>query len=563
MLKGYLKNTKKESLLFIFAITLNVLGSFLTLTIPLLIRNIIDEKIRFITIMIILSVGIVATLFLSLSSYMLFTFSERKIKKLRNILTDKLLHSKILFFDKNNSSRLSSRIINDTENLRDFFANNIPDFITGLMMVIGGSIMLFLLDWKLAFVILIGLFSLIIILNPFSSINSKYTKKKQSFLSILSGELTETFQQIRIIKSNQSEKITSKNISQLTNNVFKIAKKSSFIDALINPIVFAVLFTVLLVIFTYGGIRVANNTISTGTLISFFIYLIQLLTPISQVGNFFNNYAKAKGSTEEITNILKLEKESDEGKNNIKNVNNLIFNNIFFSYNSDNFSVLSKLNLSFQKGQKTSIVGPSGSGKSTIIQLIERFYTPQIGQISSNDLNIQKLNLENWREKIALITQDNSLFTGTIYDNLISGLKKIPTNNEIMNSLKKAHIYEEIMQKKEGLKFFVGEKGSNLSEGQKQRVQIARAFLKNSEIFIFDEATSNLDSKSEKVIMDNLNKNKEKIILIIIAHRLSTIQDSDYIYFIENGTVTGEGSHQHLLKTHYGYKNFISNQTIE
>lgn len=563
MLKGYLKNTKKESLLFIFAITLNVLGSFLTLTIPLLIRNIIDEKIRFITIMIILSVGIVATLFLSLSSYMLFTFSERKIKQLRNILTDKLLHSKILFFDKNNSSRLSSRIINDTENLRDFFANNIPDFITGLMMVIGGSIMLFLLDWKLAFVILIGLFSLIIILNPFSSINSKYTKKKQSFLSILSGELTETFQQIRIIKSNQSEKITSKNISQLTNNVFKIAKKSSFIDALINPIVFAVLFTVLLVIFTYGGIRVANNTISTGTLISFFIYLIQLLTPISQVGNFFNNYAKAKGSTEEITNILKLEKESDEGKNNIKNVNNLIFNNIFFSYNSDNFSVLSKLNLSFQKGQKTSIVGPSGSGKSTIIQLIERFYTPQIGQISSNDLNIQKLNLENWREKIALITQDNSLFTGTIYDNLISGLKKIPTNNEIMNSLKKAHIYEEIMQKKEGLKFFVGEKGSNLSEGQKQRVQIARAFLKNSEIFIFDEATSNLDSKSEKVIMDNLNKNKEKIILIIIAHRLSTIQDSDYIYFIENGTVTGEGSHQHLLKTHYGYKNFISNQTIE
>lgn len=564
MIKKFLGQTLKEKLVFWLGLTINTIGGTLTLLIPLLIRKLIDKGFNIRIIILIVLLGIVSTILISVSSYILFSFSEKQIKNLRDKLIKNLMYKHISFYDHNNSSRLSSRIINDTENLRNFLANNIPEFINGIIVIIGGSLMLFLLDWKLAIVILVGLIMLVLILNPLSQINGKYIKKRQLTLSYLSAFLTESFQQIRIIKSNQSESHSIDASKNYTFNLFKISKKSSFIDSLITPLVFFTLSSILIIIFTYGGIRVSQNSISTGTLISFFIYLIQLLTPISKVGNFFNNLAKTKGSIEEVMKVFNIKNEKNTKGTKISDIDSLILNNVYFSYNQSNKLTLSNISMELQKGQKISIVGPSGSGKSTLIALIEHFYSCEKGEILINNINIDDIDLKDLRKQITLITQDNTLLTGSIYENLVSGLKDVPKNEEIVKSLKYANIYNEIKSKDNDITLFsdIGEKGANLSEGQKQRIQIAKAFLRNSSIIIFDEATSNLDSNSEKIIMDYLNKIRKDKIIINIAHQLSSIIDSDYIYFIEKGEITGKGKHHELINKHNEYRNFIFYQQI-
>lgn len=562
MIKELFGQSRKEKLFFSIGVIVNIFSSILTLLIPLLIKKLIDNDLNFKIIFAIIFLGIISTVSLSVSSYMLFSFGEKQISHLRDKLIKKLINAKIKFYDQNNSSRLSSRIINDTENIRNFISHNISDLFKSIVMIIGGATMIFLLDWKLASVIIIGLLLLLLLFTPLSNVNRQYIKERQNIISKLGSLLTENFQQIKMIKASQSEKQVLSLSSELTKQVFNISKRSSLIDALITPLVFLILFTILIVIFTYGGMRVANNTMTTGTLISFFLYLIQLLTPVSSVGNFFNEYAKAKGATEEVMKILKLKTEDALGVYFNKDFNNLEFKDVCFRYNDNEYNLLNDISLNFRKGEKTSIVGPSGSGKSTLVSLIERFYSPVSGFISISDNNIENIDLHNWRSKVTLISQDNSLFSGTIYENLISGLDYKPSDEAVFSSLKKANIYNEIINKEHGINENVGEKGNKLSEGQKQRIQIAKAFLRNTEILILDEATSSLDSESEYKIMKELEEFTNNLILIVIAHRLSTIKDSNNIYFIEGGNITGIGNHKELIENHTGYKKFIANQAI-
>ncbi|WP_231075121.1 ABC transporter ATP-binding protein [Streptococcus mitis] len=238
------------------------------------------------------------------------------------------------------------------------------------------------------------------------------------------------------------------------------------------------------------------------------------------------------------------------------------FNHVYFGYD-ENRPVLKDITFSIFKGQKIAFVGPSGSGKSTIVRLLERFYKPLSGDILMEQSSIYDFNLKEWRGKIAWVSQNNAVLSGSIRDNLCLGLNRLVADDELMKVLDLVSLGDEIRSMKEGLDTEAGERGRLLSGGQSQRLQIARAYLKDAEILIFDEATANLDADSEYAIISSLYSVLKEKTVVIIAHRLSTVKDVDCIFFLEEGKITGSGTHKELLENHERYARFVQEQMIE
>lgn len=238
------------------------------------------------------------------------------------------------------------------------------------------------------------------------------------------------------------------------------------------------------------------------------------------------------------------------------------FNHVYFGYD-ENRPILKDITCSIFKGQKNAFVGPSGSGKSTIVRLLEQFYKPLAGDILMEQSSIYDFNLKEWRSKIAWVSQNNAVLSGSIRDNLCLGLNRLVTDDELMKVLDLVSLGDEIRSMKEGLDTEVGERGRFLSGGQSQRLQIARTYLKDAEILIFDEFTANLDADSEYAIISILYSALKEKTVVIIAHRLSTVKDVDCIFFLEEGKITGSGTHKELLENHERYARFVQEQMIE
>lgn len=314
------------------------------------------------------------------------------------------------------------------------------------------------------------------------------------------------------------------------------------------------------------GIRLSEGTISPGTFVAIIFYLVQFVTPLSSLSNFFTEYKKTLGATKRLYEIysLKPEAENKQISSNAFNLGNgdLKFENISFQYNDPSSEVFNKLNLRFPKNKITAVVGPSGAGKSTLFNLIERLYEAQNGEIYYESTPIKDIDLTVWRKKIGYVMQDTLMITGTIKENLTYGLSGSVSQETIIKYSKLANAHDFIMELPDNYETFIGERGIKLSGGQKQRIAIARALIKNPEILLLDEATSNLDSESEILVQQSINRLVRDRTTIIIAHRLSTIRDADNIVFLENGVVTGSGNHLDLINNHEKYREFVNGQLL-
>ena len=294
-----------------------------------------------------------------------------------------------------------------------------------------------------------------------------------------------------------------------------------------------------------------DNQITLGEFFSLLFYSFFLFNPLSEISNVVTSYREAKASTEQLEKIYSLPREEEVyGKKEVDKINSIEFKNVSFNYNSRDSSV-SDINLKIDSGKSIAFVGPSGSGKTTLIKLLVGLYSPKKGEILFNKDNVDSLNKESLRKKIGLVSQETQLFAGTIKDNLI--FSNPSANDEMcLDALKKASAMSIISKKGgDGLNTKIGEGGIKLSGGEKQRLAIARALLRNPELLIFDEATSSLDSITEKEITKTIQSiaNKRKYgITIMIAHRLSTILHSDEIYVLERGKIVESGDHNSLLK---------------
>lgn len=541
-----------------------VLSSLLALLLPLILKGLIDgSSIENIGSKIFQSflIFIGQALFSSIGYYLFSQSGEKKIAKIRKKVIEGLIYAEKSFFDKSQSGELTSAIVNDTSVIREFLITTFPNIILSLVMVLGSIVVLFSLDWNLSLLLFITLPCMMFIILPLSNISEKYSRRLQEEIGFLTGQLTEKIQEHELIKTNQAEKSVQDVLDNCIERVQNNSLKSDRVTSFETPFALLFIFATIAVMLTYGGYRVSAGYISVGTLVSFLIYLFQLLNPISNIANFVTVYSRSKGSSVALENLLAVPRETFEGGESILG-QELNFNHVYFEYD-ENRPVLKDITFSIFKGQKIAFVGPSGSGKSTIVRLLERFYKPLSGDILMEQSSIYDFNLKEWRGKIAWVSQNNAVLSGSIRDNLCLGLNRLVADDELMKVLDLVSLGDEIRSMKEGLDTEVGERGRLLSGGQSQRLQIARAYLKDAEILIFDEATANLDADSEYAIISSLYSVLKEKTVVIIAHRLSTVKDVDCIFFLEEGKITGSGTHKELLENHERYARFVQEQMIE
>lgn len=559
-----IKSTNVKKSLFFTGIFLTLIGTIGSLVVPLLTQIFIDgfntELITTSLVVLIIVVFLLSAVIDGVAYYMLAKIGQTVVQNLREIVWDKFLKLPVSYFDKTKSGESVSRVVNDTSIIQSLITSHFPQLIGGMLSVVGSIVILFFLDWKLTLIMFITLPISIAVIMPLGSRMQKVSKKLQDETATFTGSIQETLSEIRLMKSFNAESYEKKKGNRGIQELYKYGMKEAVINALLSPIMYTIMMFVIILVIGYGGLRVAEGTMTIGTLVAFLLYLFQIIMPMTMFAMFFTEYNKALGATGRIINILEMDDEkSDDEKQVELSYNSLSFNNVTFGY--DKTPVLENISFTGNHNQKIAFVGPSGSGKSTIFSLIERYYSPWNGEILVDGVNIEKIPLNHYRSGIGYVAQESAIISGTIKDNITYGLRSSEyTDEDIERAVNQSYTSEFLNDLEDGLETEVGERGVKLSGGQRQRIGIARAFLRNPKILMLDEATASLDSQSEKFVGEALNELMAGRTVLVIAHRLSTIINSDKIYFIDNGHLTGEGTHEELMKTHPMYKTFTEQQ---
>lgn len=536
------------------------------LAVPILTKNLVDgfsvEAVSMPLVIGIAAAFILQALISGVSIYLLSFVGQKVVARLRERMWSKLIRLPVRYFDKQSSGETVSRIVNDTSIVKELITSHFPNFATGIISIIGAIIILLLMDWKMTLLMLISVPLTLAIMMPLGRKMAKISRGLQDETAVFTGHITQTLGEIRLMKASTAEKIEEENGYNGIDKLFSFGLKEARIFAMIGPVMQLMIMVVIVLIIAYGGMRVVNGTMSTGSLIAFLLYLFQIIMPITSFAMFFTQLQKAKGATERIIEIL--DQPLEEGLDGIDmEISNLpiTVDNVSFAYSNEE-PVIEGVSLDAQPGQMVAFVGPSGGGKTTMFGLLERFYEPTAGEIRIGDTQIQSLSLASWRNQIGYVPQESAMMAGTIRENLYYGLEngeKI-SDERLWEVAKMAYADQFIADFPKGLDTEVGERGVKLSGGQRQRIAIARAFLRDPKILMMDEATASLDSQSEGIVQEALTRLMEGRTTFVIAHRLSTIVDADKIVFIEKGRVTGVGTHSELIRSHALYREFAEQQ---
>ncbi|ADU28818.1 ABC transporter ATP-binding protein [Evansella cellulosilytica] len=552
------------------AFGIGLIGSFITtivgLSIPLLTREMVDgfsmDALNIYLIIAIILVFILQAITDGISMYALAYVGQKIVARLRERMWFKLLRLPVSYFDKNTSGQTVSRVVNDTGIVKDLISQHFPQFISGIITIIGAVIILFIMDWKMTLLMFLAVPITIAFMVPLGMRMSKISRGLQDETANFTGNVQQTLSEIRLMKASNAERTEEKKGIAGINKLFSYGLREGKIFALISPLMYLVVMVVIVIIIGYGGIRVADGTMTTGSLVAFLLYLFQIIFPITSFTMFFTQLQKAKGATERIIDILEVDEEAGQEGIDMDISNKAIYvKNVSFSY-SEEEQVIKNVSFDVQPGTLVAFAGPSGGGKTTLFGLLEQFYEPTTGQIFIGDTPIQDISMYSWRNQIGYVSQDSPMMVGTIRENLCYGLEDRANINDekLWEVAKMAYADQFIKDFPNALNTEVGERGVKLSGGQRQRIAIARAFLRDPKILMMDEATASLDSQSEGIVQQALFRLMEGRTTFVIAHRLSTIVNADKIIFIENGEITGVGTHEELVQTHELYREFAEQQ---
>ncbi|MBM7692007.1 ATP-binding cassette subfamily B protein AbcA/BmrA [Peribacillus deserti] len=557
-----IKETKPPRLLISIAMVLSLLTTIAGLAIPLLTSKLIDEgSLQSLDGR---NLGGIAAAFLiqaaagAVSVYLLARVGQHVIASLRNRLWNKLLVLPVSYYDSHQTGDTVSRMTNDTGVIKNLITEHLVGFITGVISIIGTIGVLFILDWPLTLVMFSVIPLSLLILIPIGRKMVKVSRGLQDETAGFSANLTRVLAEIRLVKASNAETMEYNRGRIGINKLFTLGIKEGVIQAILSPLISSIIIVILVLIIGYGGIRVSSGEMTAGELAAFFIYLFQIIMPITSIASFFTQFQKTMGATEKIMGILSLEiEELEDGIQKFDTNQPLTLQELTFSYPSSD-PILKSVSFSVQPNSVTAIVGPSGSGKTTLFSLLERFYSPDTGRIKLGELSINDLSLKSWRSQIGYVSQESPIYAGTIRENICYGVHG--QDKELTEAAKMAYADIFIQELPDKYDTEVGERGIKLSGGQRQRIAIARALLRKPNILMLDEATSSLDSKSEIVVQDALQNLMKGRTTLVIAHRLSTVIDADQIVFLEKGMVTGRGTHNELVNTHELYREFAERQ---
>ncbi|MGB9856991.1 MAG: ABC transporter ATP-binding protein [Dictyoglomaceae bacterium] len=480
--------------------------------------------------------------------YILNLTSQKIIYDLRKDIFSHILRLPMKFFDKNPVGRLVTRVTNDTETLQEMYNSVITSVVVDIFLILGLSIFMFILNWKLATIIVLSL----PIVGYMSFIFRKYAREAYRDFRIrlarLNAYLAEHISGIRITELFAREKENEKEFREINNSLLNAQLRFIFVNAVFRPLVNALGSFVTSALIFFGGIQIIRNEITFGMLFLFISYLDTFFRPIQDLAEKYDILQNAMASSERIFLLLDepITIKSPEKPIRLRKLKGKIeFKNVWFAYDKE--WVLKDISFTIEPGEKVAFVGATGAGKTSITNLITRLYDIQKGEILIDGINIKDLSLEELRSQISIVLQDVHLFATDILHNIRLNREDI-SEEKVRESARLVNAEDFILKLPQGYRTPVQERGATLSAGQRQLLAFARALVFDPKILILDEATANIDTDTERLIQDALKKLIEGRTSIIIAHRLSTVQNVDTIYVLHKGRIVEKGNHWELLR---------------
>jgi ABC-type multidrug transport system fused ATPase/permease subunit len=487
------------------------------------------------------------------------------LASIRNAAYQKLIQMPMSFFSERQVAELNSRMASDITQISETFTTSIAEFLRQFIIIVGGTVIICTMSWKMALVML----SIIPIIAIFTLFFARYIRKLASQVqdkiadsNIITGE---GLQGIANVKTFTNESFEIKRYNTVTQEILRLAIKGGIARGAFFSFIIFCLFGAIIFIVYIGITMTLKGELPASQMMSFLMYTVFVAASIGGIAEQVASIQRALGATERVMDIIdgNIEKINLTPEPVKRFAGTISFKDVNFVYPSrPDFNVLKNVNFSIDAGKMLALVGPSGSGKSTIASLLLRFYDLQSGKILIDGKDITEYDLTDYRSNMAIVPQDVLLFGGTIKENIAYG-RPDATDAEILDAAKQANAFEFIERFPDKFETKVGERGIQLSGGQRQRVAIARAILKNPSILILDEATSSLDSESERLVQEALDKLMVGRTSVVIAHRLSTIRNADKIIVIENGSVKESGTHTELSAVTDGLYRSLSRLQFE
>ncbi|HEX8024159.1 ABC transporter ATP-binding protein [Mucilaginibacter sp.] len=494
--------------------------------------------------------------------------AEKSLADIRRDTYFKLITLPMNFFANRRVGELNSRISADLSQIQDTLTTTFAEMIRQLVIMVGSTTLLAIVSIKLTLALLAILPFLVAFAVFFGRFIRKLSREAQDKLAESNTIVEETLQGIANVKAFVNEAYEANRYDKILRKVVNIAVRGAKFRGTFASFIVFCLFGTFVGVIWYGSVLVANHEIYVGDLTTFIMYSIFVGAAMGSFPDLYANLQKAVGASERVLEILAEQGEDIsmvENDNEVKQPikGDLAFNHVVFAYPSrQEITVLKGISFNADAGQRVAIVGPSGSGKSTMASLILQFYHPQAGSILFDGKPADNYSLTDIRNQVAIVPQDVLLFGGTIMENIAYG-RLNASKEDIIQAAKRANAHQFISSFPEGYETVVGERGVKLSGGQRQRIAIARALLKNPAILILDEATSSLDSESERLVQEALEELMKDRTSIIIAHRLSTIREADKIVVIEKGHIVESGSHIELIGNEQGLYKYLSQLQFE
>ena len=524
-----------------------------------------DQHGFYIYVFVALGLAVLGTVFAYLFELIVMNVSQKIIKKARDDIYQKINAISIKDFDQKAHGDLVLLEIRDMENLSAGLFAVFKTLMQGIFTIIVTIVMMVMVNWILALGIIVLSPLSMIMAKIVSGFSFKHYKKQSELQASISSTSLETLNNIDIVQSLNYEDESIAKFRQSNEILKKEGRIAQFSASWVNPstrlvnnIIYVLIGITGVIMLSYDAkLATVFAVMTIGRLSSFLSYTNQYSKPFNEVSNVASEYENAKASFNRINDFLNLENDINEGKKNIDKIETIEFNNMSFSYD-ENRPLIENFNLTIEKGQKVAIVGPTGAGKTTLINLLMRFYDPISGDIKINEQPSASIDKQSLRQNIGMVLQDTWIFTGTILDN-IRYFKKTASEEEVKEAAKKAHADIFINTLPDGYMTKVSNK-AGLSEGQRQMIAIARVMLFNPELVILDEATSNIDTRSEMLITEAFDTMMKEKTSIVIAHRLSTIEKADVIIVMKDGAIVETGNHQELMKKQSFYYSLYSSQ---
>jgi ATP-binding cassette subfamily B multidrug efflux pump len=512
-------------------------------------------------VLILIGLYVFSSIFNYIQGYIMSGIANRITYNFRKNISEKINRLPLKYFDTKTHGDVLSRVTNDIDTINTTLTQNLSQIVTSVTTIIGVLVMMFSISWLMTVVALVILPISFVLIIFIVRASQRYFNKQQAYLGHINGHVEEMFGGHNVMKAFNGEEKSIQKFDVLNEELYGAAWKSQFLSGMMMPIMTFVSNFGYVVVSILGGYLAVIGSIGVGDIVAFIQYMRSFTQPIAQLANITNILQSTAAAAERVFEFLGEEEEVADSPNAIKPetvTGNVSFKNVRFGYNAEKV-IIHDFQADIKPGQKVAIVGPTGAGKTTIVKLLMRFYDVNSGSILIDGVDIKQFRRQDLRSMFGMVLQDTWLFNGTIRENIRYG-NLAATDEEVIEAAKMAYIDHFVRIQPNGYDTELNEESSNISQGQKQLLTIARAFLANPKILILDEATSSVDTRTEIMVQRAMDKLMKGRTSFVIAHRLSTIRDADVILVMKDGDIVEQGYHEELLAANGFYASLYRSQ---